>query len=895
MPTRYDPDSEDFSSWEDDYPAPASDTSEDSTDDSDLESTRTEDLSESEGSIQSPSGSDSDVDIEEIRAELLHLRFPFQDDRITRARTKTREHRPKPIPQAQNERSRNVVDLRSLSPANAIEIHSDSDSGRSRSRFQVQKSKLPVSLGAERAARTKQRQRQRVVFSSDKESELGDAQPLMVKAPQSHKDSHTYLRPGPGAQKRAGQAVVIDISSDNSSEGDTEADKAVAQKEVFSTPHFSSEQDIWVVPESPMVTEKTRQNRLGSINGNRAGQKKHHRPRYPPPSTLSKPSHARDIDSEEFDLASTTTHDSPHLATFIPNNQFKNLNHYSINNEELKAGMDMERKGRAANGERSMFKVFRLLKHKDNKVVYVEGRRFVVTSTLPQIEGSRLGLANEVTAVIVENQDDGTSTYCLERFPVQEVLCTRKVNLLSPSISNFAYQIPIYAPESFFCKSVMFLRYRNREEWQSSLTKISGALRPLKPDEVDNVAAMGSGILRMKPATPYAFIDICCSIGGASEAAELAGLKVVDGVEIDPLRGMCYKANFPTARIHIEDIFKPSSKFKLASLIAAILHISMPCKYWSAAHTTAGKDDEKNRALLHEIPNLIKRIRPRQVTIEQVPGLVSITKHQGDFNKFVFAILALGYSVAWKLISFEKHGGNAKRQRLILLASAPGEALPPWPEASHGPGLQPFVTAKKALRGLELPDASEIDMKNPGGRTVLCDSNKLLALTVVRKRHPIQKRDGEEYKVLHWSGRPFLYQELARFQNLRQDRLWTGKPAECAEMIGDAVPPLPYSAVLKAVAKTLHETDDGNGPVSRSHYDEPYAFMPSQGPRPSAHGPEKSNLQENTSGSTESRPANVSRKRTAPTTPGDDSPVKKRSTGPSSWIASRVSSTWSKQ
>lgn len=222
---------------------------------------------------------------------------------------------------------------------------------------------------------------------------------------------------------------------------------------------------------------------------------------------------------------------------------------------------------------------------------------------------------------------------------------------------------------------------------------------------------------------------------------------------------------------------------------------------------------------------------------------------------------------------------------ILTIHHSPGEALPPWPKASHGPGLQPFVTAKEALRGLELPDASEIDMKNPGGRTVLCDPNKLLALTLVRKRHPIQKRDGEEYKVLHWSGRPFLYQELARFQNLRQDRLWTGKPAECAEMIGDAVPPLPFSAVLKAVAKTLHETDDGNGPVSRSHYDEPYAFMPSQGPRPSAHGP----------GSTESGPANVSRKRTAPTTPGDDSPVKKRSTGPSSWIASRVSSNWSKE
>lgn len=96
----------------------------------------------------------------------------------------------------------------------------------------------------------------------------------------------------------------------------------------------------------------------------------------------------------------------------------------------------------------------------------------------------------------------------------------------------------------------------------------------------------------------------------------------------------------------------------------------MTCRYWSAAHTTAGKDDEKNRALLHQIPTLIESIRLQQVTIEQVPGLITLAKHQGGFLKLIFAILALGYSVAWKLIKFEEYGGHAKRQRLIILASA---------------------------------------------------------------------------------------------------------------------------------------------------------------------------------------------------------------------------------
>lgn len=170
---------------------------------------------------------------------------------------------------------------------------------------------------------------------------------------------------------------------------------------------------------------------------------------------------------------------------------------------------------------------------------------------------------------------------------------------------------------------------------------------------------------------------------------------------------------------------------------------------------------------------------------------------------------------------------------------------------------------------------SETDIRKPAGLTVLCDPDELFSLTLVRKRHPIRKKDGKDYKVLHWSDRPFMYQELARFQNLRQNRFWSGRPTECAEWIGDAVPPGPFSAVLKTVEKTPHEKDDGNESRSRSPYDEPFALVPS-------------NLQKDTSVSAESRPtSNVSRKRSAPTSHRDALPTKKRATGLSLWIASQ--------
>lgn len=189
--------------------------------------------------------------------------------------------------------------------------------------------------------------------------------------------------------------------------------------------------------------------------------------------------------------------------------------------------------------------------------------------------------------------------------------------------------------------------------------------------------------------------------------------------------------------------------------------------------------------------------------------------------------------------------------------------------------MKPSVTAKQALHGLEI-DISDLDIRKPAGLTVLCRPNELFALTLVRKRHPIQKKDGKECNVLHWSGRPFMYEELARFQNLRQDRLWIGKPTECAEMIGDAVPAVPFSAVLKAVAKTLKETDDGTGTISRSRFDELFAFTPFKRSSPSEQGPGKLSSGKGISVSTESRPSsNVSKKRSAPTNPDGDLPMKK--------------------
>ncbi|TLD23570.1 RIP defective [Venturia nashicola] len=729
MPTRrrgdVDLDSDLEQSWgEGSYIAPVSDA--DSTDDSDQESTRTSDLSESEESIQSPSGSDSDLDLEEIQREIRTLRFPYQHNPSKESKSRPRFN--------QTRASRKVIDLRSPSPDNVIEISSDSDSGSSseddsvvirrklqcRSRLQGQKAKLPA-VTAGRPALTKPKRRRHIILSSeDEESELDVAAP----APQSRDRGFGITKP---------------------------------------------------------------RNKISAV------------------------------------------HQSPHETTFLPRKDFVELTKHRFGSEELKTGVTVERIGMSSSGERSAFVIFRLLQDLKNRRIYVEGRRLVFTSTFPRVDDSPLGGANEVTAVFVECEADSCSTKDHERFPVDEVKRIWKLKFVSTSQSLATSQENITAGE-LVCRSVLILKYKSREAWTKDGTQIAGALRPLRPEEYDNTIRPTYN-QSAKSVQDYTFIDICASIGGASEAAKMAGLKITHAVERDGVRAGIYSLNFrdQETKIHIVDLLDLPPELDLSQWHAAVLHFSMSCKYWSQAHTVEGKDDQSNRALLHEIPKLIARIQPRQVTVEQVPGLIKMRDHRADWLKLVFAIATLGYSFQWKIIKLEELGGYATRERLIMLASAPGEAMPPWPKTTHGdgPGLAPFITAKEALSNLSPPRRTEPSSAKMLGRPVLCDPGKLFPWTLVGNRHPTRKIHGYTHIVLHWENRPFTLQELARLQGLLQDRQWAGSETEKAKMIGDAVPVPPFVKILKQVINTLKASDSGHGSIARSPYDEPFLIMPS--------------------------------------------------------------------
>lgn len=169
---------------------------------------------------------------------------------------------------------------------------------------------------------------------------------------------------------------------------------------------------------------------------------------------------------------------------------------------------------------------------------------------------------------------------------------------------------------------------------------------------------------RLIPA--YHFGDCFCGAGGMSCAALLAGLMVAWGFDHDSAAIDSYRLNFLGTRCYLVPadnfISLTDEAFKVD-----VLHLSPPCQYFSPAHTLEGKDDERNTAALFATTELIKKAKPRVVTMEETSGLIE--RHQEYFNAALHILTMQGFSVRWKVVNCAEYGLPQARKRLFLIAS----------------------------------------------------------------------------------------------------------------------------------------------------------------------------------------------------------------------------------
>ena len=166
----------------------------------------------------------------------------------------------------------------------------------------------------------------------------------------------------------------------------------------------------------------------------------------------------------------------------------------------------------------------------------------------------------------------------------------------------------------------------------------------------------------------YTFGDAFCGCGGASRGAHGAGLRVAWGFDQDSHAIATYHANFPYARcegIAVNDFITALNEdYKVD-----VLHLSPPCQTFSPAKTRVGPNDESNEASFLAIDELLKKTRPRIVTLEETFGLTRTGDHLPWFNAMIQSLTRFGFSVRWKVFNLQDFGLPQPRKRLFLFAS----------------------------------------------------------------------------------------------------------------------------------------------------------------------------------------------------------------------------------
>ncbi|KAM4064903.1 c-5 cytosine-specific DNA methylase domain-containing protein [Hirsutella rhossiliensis] len=186
----------------------------------------------------------------------------------------------------------------------------------------------------------------------------------------------------------------------------------------------------------------------------------------------------------------------------------------------------------------------------------------------------------------------------------------------------------------------------------------------------------------------YTFFDAFSSAGGVSRGAQGAGFKVQYAVDNSPEVWDTYRMNFPNATLYRTCIHGFLEQTTRNHVRVDCLHLSPPCQYFSPAHTHDSVHDADNISALFGCGELVKKTRPRIITLEQTFGITH-NRHLPYFRALISQMTQYGYS---------------DRKRLVVVAASPGHRLPPFPEATHsetgGGGRKPFTTISQAISGI---------------------------------------------------------------------------------------------------------------------------------------------------------------------------------------------------
>lgn len=199
-------------------------------------------------------------------------------------------------------------------------------------------------------------------------------------------------------------------------------------------------------------------------------------------------------------------------------------------------------------------------------------------------------------------------------------------------------------------------------------------------------------------------VDLFCGAGGLSYGMQKSGVRVRAGIDVDPSCRHPFEANVG-ARFHVKDAADLTPGF-VRSLFDGVgprvLAGCAPCQPFSCyAHT-----NRRGRwMLLDKFGELVDKIKPEIVTMENVPGLLKYRR----FSRYTRTLRRAGYICTHGVVKCADYGVPQTRRRLVLLASRLGPINMPRPTRMPGG----YATVKETIGHLGKIAAGGVSRSDP--------------------------------------------------------------------------------------------------------------------------------------------------------------------------------------
>ena len=304
-------------------------------------------------------------------------------------------------------------------------------------------------------------------------------------------------------------------------------------------------------------------------------------------------------------------------------------------------------------------------------------------------------------------------------------------------------------------------------------------------------------------------LEVCAGGGGQAFGLEEAGFEHAAAVEIDEAACATLRMNRPAWNVIERDLRDvDASDFKGVDLFAG----GVPCPPFSVAGKQLGPNDERD--LFPAALAMIRKIKPRAVLLENVPGFAS-AKFTEYRNDVLAQLVRMGFVPDWRVLNACDFGVPQLRPRFILVALRPEFAENfAWPKP-----LGTVPTVGDALADL-------MAVHGWRGSDVWVSKAKGIGPTVVggSKKHggpdlgPTRAREGWAALSVDGTGiandapwRDFPVEQspkltlrmVARVQGFKDDWIFSGRKTAAYRQIGNAFPPPVAEAVGRAVRLAL--------------------------------------------------------------------------------------------